>query len=105
MKKLVNLLLLFTFVLGMSAVGLAQAPFYDRREHRQRARIRHGIRAGEITRREAVRLRASQGVIRAYERRAERDGRLTRRERNHLDRLLDRSSRRIYRQSHDNQER
>jgi hypothetical protein len=92
-------------VLGLSAAGLAQAPVYDRREHRQRLRINHGIRTGEITRREAVRLRAQQGAIRAYERRAERDCRVTRRELNRLDRMLDRSGRSIYRQSHDRRDR
>lgn len=105
MKKFVNLVILFTFVFSLSAASFAQTPFYDRREQRQRARIRQGVRTDELTRREALRLRAEQGAIRAFERRAERDGRVTCRERNRLDRMLDRSGRDIYRQRHDRQDR
>jgi hypothetical protein len=93
-------------------IGLAQGYRYrrydniNRREHSQRNRIREGIRSGELTRREAGRLIHQQRRIESYERRSRLDdGRLDRNERRRLDRMLDRSSRDIYRQKNDRQDR
>jgi hypothetical protein len=105
MKRFVSVLLSAAFVLGLSVVGLSQTPGINRRECRERQRIRQGISSGELTRREAGRLRAEQFRIRAYEARARSNGSLTRRERYRLDQMLDRASRDIYRQKHDGQDR
>ncbi len=105
MKRLVGIFLLGAFVLGSSVISMAQTPVVNRREHRQVHRIRHGIRDGELTRREAARLGAEQARIRGYERYARSDGRVTFRERRRLDHMLDRSNRNIYRQTHDRQDR
>lgn len=105
MKKLVTVLLSATFVLGLGGVSMAHTPGIDRREHREQRRIHQGIRSGELTRREAGRLRAEQFRIRAYEARAKSDGSLTRRERHRLDQMMDRAGRDIYRQKHDRQDR
>ncbi|CDM66861.1 hypothetical protein [Pyrinomonas methylaliphatogenes] len=76
------------------------------REQRQKERIEQGIRSGELTRRETARLFAEQAAIRADEARARRSGgELTWRERLRLERELDRASRDIYRQKHDDQDR
>jgi hypothetical protein len=78
----------------------------NRREYSQRGRIRDGIRSGELTRGETYRLINQQRRIEAYERRSRLDdGRLDWRERQRLDRMLDRSSRDIYREKHDRQDR
>jgi hypothetical protein len=113
MKKI-----LFRFVIAgvmiagiLPMTGLAQGRYgrYDnvnRRESSQRARIRQGIRSGELTRGETHRLVNQQRRIEAYERRSRLDdGRLDRRERRNLDRMLDRSNRDIYRQKTDRQDR
>ena len=106
MKRLSVILLVIIFVLGSSAVSMAQTGGINRRERRQSLRIRQGIRSDELTRREAARLAAEQSRIRAYERRSRIDGAgLSRRERARLDSMLDRSSRRIYRQKHDRHDR
>jgi hypothetical protein len=105
MKKLIGFSLALVFVLGLSTVSMAQGRFYDRRQHNQRDRIRQGLRNGEITRYEAGRLARQQAGIRRYERRAERDGVVTFRERARLDNRLDRASRSIRRQKHDRQDR
>jgi uncharacterized membrane protein YebE (DUF533 family) len=105
MKRFVSVLLSAAFVLGLSAVSMAQTPGINRRERCEQNRIRQGVRSGELTRREAERLRAEQFRIRAYEARAKSDGSLTRRERYRLDHMLDRAGRDIYRQKHDNQDR
>lgn len=105
MKRLFSFSLVLVCLFGLSAVSMAQGRHYDRREHRQTQRIRQGVRSGELTRHEAARLAHQQANIRRYERRAERDGVVTFRERARLDNKLDRSRRNIYRQKHDRQDR
>lgn len=106
MRRLSGILFVIIFVLGLSTVSMAQNRGINRREYEQRSRIRHGIRSDELTRREAGRLAAEQARIRAYERRSRIDGGgLSWRERARLDSMLDRSSRHIYRQKHDRQDR
>jgi hypothetical protein len=77
----------------------------NRIEHREQARIRQGIRSGELTRSEARRLEAEQARIRVNERFARADGNLSLKERERLHKELRHASRDIYRQKHDNQDR
>src|SRR5215216_5223640 len=92
MKRFVSISFTAVFVLGLSVVSLAHTPGINRRERQERQRIQQGVSSGELTRREAGRLRAEQFRIRAYEARARSDGNLTRRERYRLDQMLDRAS-------------
>ena len=105
MKRL--LCILFSAAaIGQGTVAMAGPPHrVNAREYRQQHRIFHGVRNEELTRREFARLEAQQAGIRAYERRARSDGNLTIHERRRLDNMLDRSSRNIYRQTHDRQDR
>jgi hypothetical protein len=105
MKQIFSLTLSAVFILGLGVAAFANTPYVDRREHREQQRIRQGIRSGELTRRETRRLETEQGRIRGYEWYAKSDGHVSRAERRHLDRMLDRSSRDIYRQKHDGQDR
>jgi hypothetical protein len=78
----------------------------NRREARQQRRIRQGVRSGELTRREARRVERREARIRFNEARARRSGgRFTARERWRIQRQLNRSSRAVYRQKHDRQDR
>jgi len=72
----------------------------DRREWRQRHRIRQGVRSGSLTRREARHLGAQQARIRRHEWRARSDGRVTARERASIRRQENRANRNIYRRKH-----
>ena len=85
--------------LGVGA-GTAAADRIDRREARQHARIVDGIHSGRLTRVEAARLRAGQRHVHRAERRIERDGVVTLRERARLERMQDRQSRVIHRLKH-----
>lgn len=105
MRKLFSLTLSAVFILGLGVAAFADTPYINRREHHEQQRIRQGVRSGELTRREARRLEAEQGRIRGYEWYAKSDGHVSRAERRHLDHMLDRSSRDIYRQKHDGQTR
>ena len=88
-----------------SAWAWVPAHTNNRTQYHQQARIRQGIRNGELTRREARRLEAERTKIRRDERRFRADGNLSPRERERLQRERNRFNRDIYRQKHDNQDR
>ena len=73
----------------------------NRREHRQVARIKDGIKDKEVTKAEADRLKADQAAIRAEERvyRKSGDG-LTKPEVKDLEKDLNKTSREIKRATH-----
>lgn len=105
MRKAVSFFIAAMFVLGASVVTMAGHRGINPRQRRDQQRINQGIRSGELTRREAVRLEAGLARIRIQERFARRDGEITRRERARLDRALNLESRAIYRQKHGRQDR
>jgi hypothetical protein len=92
----------------LAAPALVQAePAHRRgvnaRESRQTARIRDGVRDGDINRRELNRIRGDEAAIRAEERVYRRSGDgLSPAERRDLERDLNRTSREIYRAKHNN---
>ncbi len=113
MKSLMKWFAMAALVAAMiPAMGLAQGGRHHRRtsinqrERDQQLRIRQGVRSGELTRVEAARLEAEQARLRAEEARARRSGgEFTLRERARIQRELNQSSRHIYRQKHDGQDR
>jgi hypothetical protein len=80
-------------------------PHVNVRQARQHVRIAQGVRSGELTRREAHNVRETQRDIRQLERAYKSDGSLTAAERRDLHHELNQSSRQIYRQKHDAQDR
>ena len=106
MTRIVSILLSTMFVLALGiSVSAQTTPSVDRREHRQQRRIRHGVRSGSLTRREAARLQTQQARTRRLEAKAKSDGTVNRRERARLQSRENRTSRHIYRQKHDAQRR
>lgn len=100
-----NLTCLLTLALLLSLTGFAQGNV-NQRQREQQQRIRQGVRSGELTRVEAARLQSEQARIRAAEARARRSGGVfTTRERAHIQRELNQSSRNIYQQKRDRQDR
>jgi hypothetical protein len=109
-KKLTKLFLSVAFVIAVLPVaGWAQGRYnhgINDRQRDQQQRIRQGVRNGELTRREAARIQYDQARIRAREGYYRRTGgEFTARERARIQRSLNRSSRHIYRQKHDRQDR
>jgi hypothetical protein len=76
----------------------------DRRQDYQQNRIERGIQDGQITRSEAYRLEQGERAIDRAQARARADGVITPEERARIDRMTDRESREIYRDSHNNQQ-
>jgi len=73
----------------------------DRRQARQRERISNGIDSGDLSRKETKRLLKNQRQIARMERRFERDGYYSPRERRIMENALDRASHRIKRAKND----
>jgi uncharacterized protein HemX len=105
MNKGIKLSLMAVIIsVGLSLVGTAQG--VNQRQHNQQERIREGVRSGELTRRETARLQTRQARIRVNETYARRSGgQFTAGERARIQRQLDRSSRQVYRQKNDRQDR
>jgi hypothetical protein len=102
MKRTMTMFLLACSMIGFAGMASANTwtPRIDRREARQHARIQEGVRSGELTRGEAMRLRAGQRHVNRMEWRAKSDGRVTFRERARINRVENRQSRHIYRFKH-----
>jgi uncharacterized membrane protein YebE (DUF533 family) len=79
----------------------ASADIVHKRLQNQDHRIDMGVRNGDLTRGEAMLLRAQQMRIRALVWTAERDGKITARERNRILAMQDRASKRIRNERHD----
>ena len=80
-------------------------PRVDARQEKQDARIDQGVRSGELTKKEAAKLKAGQAKVEAKEEKAKADGKVTAKERAELEHAQDKQSRKIAKQKHDKQER
>lgn len=109
LSTLAAAVLAFT-ALGASAQTAASAPGthtprIDQRQANQEKRIDQGIASGELTKREARRMNRQQNRIDAAENKAKADGTVTAQERKRLTQAQNQTSRNIYRQKHDAQDR
>src|SRR5437868_5517819 len=111
MRKFVLLIGIMGLLLAMVGEGFAatspqtRTPTVNRRQNRQRRRIRQGVKSGQLTRGEAARLRREQRRIAAQKRSARRNGNVSAAERARLRRSENRANRRIYRAKHNNRRR
>jgi len=80
-------------------------PRIDRRQENQKARIKEGVKSGELTRKEARNLARGQRRINRMEKDAAADGVITKKERRQLRRTQDRQSANIYRKKHNRRDR
>lgn len=99
MKKIVILGLAFVFTMALMGQE-ARAGRVGKRQCRQSSRIARGVKSGQLTRGETRALACEQRRIQRTKARAWSDGRLTRRERVHLEMMQCRASRHIYRLKH-----
>ena len=80
-------------------------PVVNARQRNQQERIAEGVKSGQLTGREAVRLEREERAVRVEERAYKADGKLTPAERKDLNQDLNKVSRDIYNQKHDAQTR
>ncbi len=103
-KTFVAAAMLALSAFAATAAG-ADTPRIDQRQANQEQRIDKGIASGELTKREARRMNHQQNVINRAEDKAKADGVVTAEERARLTKAQNKTSKRIYRQKHDAQER
>ena len=89
-------------VCAMVSAAYAQdkTPVVDQREQHQQQRIEQGVKSGELTNGETLRLEKQQAKIKTDEMKMKSDGKVTPRERAKLKREQNRASRNIYRKKH-----
>jgi tellurite resistance protein len=96
-------------VLALSAFAATAAgtdtPRIDQRQANQEQRIDSGLSSGELTKREARRMNRQQTVVNRAEDTAKADGTVTAQEKKRLTKAQNKTSRHIYRQKHDAQQR
>lgn len=96
-------------VMALSAFAASAAgtdtPRIDQRQANQEQRIERGIASGELTKREARRMNRQQAVVNRAEDKAKADGTVTAQEKQRLTKAQNATSKRIYRQKHDAQQR
>jgi hypothetical protein len=102
MKKIFGTALAFCIlaVMAVSSFADTHTPVINHRQANQQARIRQGIKSGQLTRGEARRLETREGKIQADKLVDKSKGNVTRAERARLNRRLNRTSRAIYRLKH-----
>jgi len=101
-----NLSLAVAVAVGVMMAAPAEAARADRRQVKQQARIVQGVKSGELTKAEAVRLEAQHVAVKKEVRQARADdGHLDAAERAKIERHQDGLNRRIYSQKHDGQSR
>ena len=92
---------LLTVAMATPVLANPKSPGVDKREHRQKQRIKEGVRTGKLTRQEARGLAKEQKDIRAKEREMKSDGVVTPQERQELHQDLNESSEHIFQEKHD----
>jgi len=114
MKRTALLALAFLFVMGFAFTRAqepqekprsTETPVIDKREQNQKARIKQGVKSGELTKKETRRLAAEQKKIKHDEKKAKADGVVTPQEKAKIRKEQKRASKDIYRQKHDAQKR
>ena len=80
-------------------------PGVNKRQHRQKNRIKQGVKSGELTKEEAQSLRGEQKAIHMKEKAFKSDGTLTKDERKDLHQDLNQSSQRIHEEKHNEEKR
>lgn len=105
MKKLIILTSLVLALGGTQSFASDNTPVLDKRQVNQKVRIKQGVKSGELTARETVRLVKGQKQLHRMESRAKADGVVTKKERVRLQHKANKESRKIFRNKHDGQKR
>ena len=96
--------LIFSILLAPAVLAQSVAtPNFDQRQLNQEQRIQQGAQTGALTPKEVTKLEQGQGRLQAKEDKAKADGKVTAKEREHLQHAQDRQSEKIYREKHDRQ--
>ena len=102
MKRLLTLVTIGMFVVS----GAAFADQAKKREKRQQQRINEGVKSGELTKKETLKIEKKEAQLHREIKKDRKDGGgLTPKERAKIDAKQDKLSKKIYKQKHDDQKR
>jgi hypothetical protein len=105
---LISLLLVSLFCwssLAQEQQKPVKTPRVTHRQINQQARIKQGVRSGELTKGETIRLEKEQAKIQADKKKAKADGEVTPQEHRHIKKEQNKASRHIRRLKHNDQTR
>ncbi len=105
LKLTTTALLVIAFMATTAFAGNTKTPLIRKRQVHQQQRIIQGLKSGQLTPREFMKLERQQKRIERERRRFASDGIITPKERLKLHRDLNRTSRHIFREKHDRQRR
>ena len=105
MKHLITATTLMAMTLAFGSTIHADTPKLNERQSNQKARIAQGVKSGELTRKETVRMVNGQRQLQKMENRAKQDGVVTKKERARLQAKASKESAKIYRNKHDKNQR
>ena len=101
-----RILIITMFLVGFALTTQAQTtPRVAKTQVKQQKRIKHGVKNGELTRAEAVRLQKQQANIQRTKKRAKADGVVTRKERAVIKAKQTKASGNIYRKKNNARDR
>jgi len=114
MKKMFSILIAISISTVFAAVSLAQdthsgpgkkTPGIKQRQKNQQKRIGQGVRSGELTAKETIRLEKEQKEIQQEKKEAKSDGSVTKEERKEIHQDQNKASRHIFRAKHNKKDR
>ena len=110
MKKIFSIMTAISLTVILSAIAFASEPGartrgIKNRQINQQKRMGRGVRSGELTRRETLRLEKEQREINRDKKEAKSDGIVTIDERKEIHQDLNQASRHIYRAKHNRRDR
>jgi hypothetical protein len=89
---------------ALAAQDVESTKRVDKRQEAQQHRIDKGVQSGDLTKKEAKRLEKGQARVDGAEKKAAADGKVTAKERAHLENMQDKQRREIYQQRTDKQQ-
>ena len=105
MKAKILLFGLFFFGFAMISQAQTATPKVKDRQINQQKRIKQGIKSGELSKRETLRLQKQQASVQRTKKRAKADGVVTKKERARIHHKQNKTSKNIYRAKHNNRNR
>jgi len=114
MKKMFSIFIAISISIVFAVVSLAQAttsshgkktPGINQRQKNQQKRIGQGVRSGELTAKETIRLEKEQKEIQQEKKEAKSDGTVSKEERKDIHQDQNKASRHIYRAKHNRRDR
>ena len=105
MKAKILLFGLFFFGIAMISQAQTATPKVKDRQINQQKRIKQGIKSGELSKRETLRLQKQQASVQRTKKRAKADGVVTKKERARIHHKQNKTSKNIYRAKHNNRNR